>query len=168
MPHIEAGFVKQARGVEVQANIAGGWRKLETTYGFRTQTFLNLFHDWRIRVMVTVKAIPKRHGRFAETFPTSLEAEDSTNGIAYALRGGILQISVDLYQKMVEEECWLENARKPGFYWRPNPIRTRSPLSYELEILLVLNEVEPAMRRDTHEWHTPFPSAGLPSLGKRR
>ena len=164
MGAIDCSFPNDNKILKVRANIGAAWNPWQWGYGFFGREDLDYVGDMRLRVSVNLVAKPSHLSHMAEEFPADLFAEDGTETLRYVLKRSILNIHVDLSRELTT----LQNSRKPGVYWVPSFIEFEPPIYYRLQMLLVFSSPPGRRPGDIREWGFPFPSAGLPGLGRRR
>ena len=164
MGTIDCSFPNDNNILKVRADIGAGWHPWKWGYGFFGREDLDYVGDLRLRVDVRLVARPSHLSHMAEEFPAELFAEDGSETLRYILEGSVLNIHVDLSKELTT----LQNSRKPGVYWEPSLIQFEAPILYSLQLLLVFSPPPGRRPGDIREWGFPFPSAGLPGLGRRR
>lgn len=159
--------------VEVAANVTAAWQRTKDgrTHAFRGIGRNQLSDDCDLFITLKVFARPNALGRHVTSFPEGLEARSGQDDLYYILKSGNLGVFVRLLRDgvLVEVLPWHKSERgNPSILWCGPPICQAGGVQYELVFTLTLMERPGASPGDVRERGSGLPSAGLPSLGKRR
>ena len=160
--------------IQVTANIAAGWRKYQKTHAYRGlnphESSIPLADNYYLWVSLIVYARPNRLGQYATPFPRNFETRYGDEDLYCTVKEGVLRVDVRLSKskRFCEDLPWrLTERGNASVQWNPWSIGLNEHISYELNFKAVFVPESNEKPKDIREWNLPFPSGGLPSLGKR-
>jgi len=194
--HLEWQF--KGNSVAMSVDLEGGWRATAQAWCFRSSADIGLQGDHRLHVTVTVLEDVRGqwYRRISTDCADAREADDSLEvdaiypqfartskkygaSLRCMLENAAVTFEIALLDSSRElnlELPWVNDGRHWTFRWAEYGIYERvirrdsrcTSRPFKIEIGATLHEPPPSCVPTQYEYDTPFPSAGLPSLGKRR
>jgi hypothetical protein len=155
--------------LQLKANLYNGWRELTKTFGFFEQVRFEFRADMPIRI--GLQLLPRPSGFQVRSLP-DMNVTGGFHGIDFEIKKQILLLSVKMFSAPLDpnpELPWTTTDKgKISLYYMNEQIARVQNVRLELQLNLVFSTPPGPPPPVTRDFSCKLPSAGLPSLGKRR
>jgi hypothetical protein len=154
MPVLEISFTQGRAALAVAAKVSRG-----ETFGNKTfySTTGKSWLDWKADLRLHVQLLAS--GWVDESLAESFRFQGNAGIFQYDLCAARFEVVIPNYQDQIE---WFASTRKAGFHCASGFD------AFRIELWAFFHPPSRMVVRDIREWNCIAPSAGLPSLGKRR